>query len=119
MPDGQGLCFAVRLPDGNAAKNSLSDQPESSQHATSIAEPFAPTGSPHHQQAIPLTDSSIQQQPVSAITGNAQQQSIHSANGRDQRPAETEANDSSLQYPPPGDVEIGSVARPANADLQR
>lgn len=90
MPDGRGLCFAVRLPDGTSAKDSMPGQQQSQNTgSTAQQQQFVVVNVPDQQQHH-FHDSSAEQ-PVGGIG--------------------TSAAGSVLQHPGTADVEIGDMAR--------
>ena len=86
MPDGQGLCFAVRLPDGTSAKDSIPGQQET-------------------QSA----DSTAQQQ--QSVVVNVPDQQQHHDNSMDQPVGSLGTDAAGLQLPGTADVELGHMAR--------
>ena len=89
MPDGMGLCFAVRLPDGNPTKGSMLKQPANYPHGDSIPQQSTVGSIPDQQQ---------------------QQESRHHLSGNMQQPAAVTAG-SDVQSPVPADIELGDMAR--------
>lgn len=110
MPDGQGLCFAVRLPDGNAAKEDLPQQSESAQHAISSGQDLGTSDMPQQQQPMHFTEDSEQQQHDLANGHSAHTPAAHPGSDSALRPAGHAVYVSRSQNAAPVDVELGTTA---------